>query len=64
MDAGQFAIQSRRISLSNTVRQECQSLDQALPRLEAEEKAAARPELNNVQARLLAMRRRFRELRC
>lgn len=64
MDAKQLGIQSRRYHLPGAVQQECQRLDQDLANTESEEKHTAKNALQDVQARLLFLRQRFRELRC
>jgi hypothetical protein len=64
MDAKQLTIAGRRNQLSQSARQECQQLDQAMPEAENEEKHAAQPALRDVQMRLFQMRQRFHDLHC
>jgi len=64
MDAKQYATFSRRYQLPSSTQRECRTLDQELPLVEQEEKHAPQHMLNDVQARLFLMRKRFYDLRC
>lgn len=64
MNAKQFEVQTRRFHLPGAAQQECRRLDQDLASTEDEEKRTVKPALRDVQARLLLLRQRFRELRC
>lgn len=64
LSAKQFEVEVRRYKLSGAAQQECRRLDQDLASTESEEKRTAQNGLRDVQARLFAMRQRFRELRC
>jgi hypothetical protein len=64
MNARQFDVQTRRFSLPGAAQQECSRLDQDLANTEDEEKRTVKTALHDVQARLLLLRQRFRELRC
>jgi hypothetical protein len=64
MDAKQFDIQSRRMSLPGAAQQECLNLDSSIPVVESEEKHSAPPQLAGIQKRLFEMRLRFKTLRC
>lgn len=63
-DARQMAIARRRQGLSVPARLECAALDQRVPRVEAQERAASGPAMAGIQAELLAHRKRQRALRC
>lgn len=64
MNAKQFEVAVRRAHLPGAAQQECRRLDQDLASTEYEEKRTAKPALRDVQAQLLLLRQRFRELRC
>lgn len=64
MDAKQLAVQGRRSKLSSESQQECRRLDGDIASTQQDEKAAAGPDLKDVQAKLFQKRLRFRELGC
>ncbi|MBB1073452.1 hypothetical protein HUU62_03390 [Rhodoferax sp. 4810] len=64
MDAKQLAVQGRRNKLSSESQQECRRLDGEISTAQKDEKAAAGPDLKDVQAKLFQKRSRFRELGC
>ncbi len=64
MDAKQLATFGRRSKLAPGAQQACLKLDRDIPTVEAEEKNASKASLLAIQSRLLALRSRYRELRC
>jgi hypothetical protein len=64
MNAKQFEVAVRRVNLPGAVQQECRRLDQDLASTEYEETRTVQTALRDVQARLLLLRQRYRELRC
>lgn len=64
MDRKQYATFTRRYGLSPDAQQECRRLDTQLPPLEHQEQQTTGTGLADVQQRLFALRRRFRELGC
>lgn len=64
MDAKQLAVQGRRNKLSSDSQQECRRLDGEISTAQQDEKAAAGPDLKDIQAKLFQKRSRFRELGC
>lgn len=64
MTQQETAVFERRVQLPPQVRVTCYRLDTAMMAAEAHERVAKAAELGEVRADLLAMRARFRELRC
>jgi hypothetical protein len=64
LNAKQYEVQGRRMKLEADAQRECRYLDASIPTTEADEKHATKTQLPEVQARLLTLRKRFRELRC
>lgn len=64
MDAKQLDTYGRRLKLAPEARQSCLKLDRDIPSAEAEEKSATKASLPGVQAKLLALRSRYRLLKC
>ena len=64
MDAKQLDTYGRRMKLIPDDQQECRQLDLRMPAAENEEKLAKGRALQDVQASLFHMRRRFREVGC
>jgi hypothetical protein len=64
MNARQFAVRARRHSLTASAKLECAALDVNSARSEAEERSASEAARPAIERRLLAQRRRFKELGC
>ena len=64
MDRKQYATFERRYRLGPDAQQECRRLDIHIPPLERQELQTTSTELADVQHRLFALRKRFRELGC
>jgi hypothetical protein len=64
MDAKQLDRAGRRMKLTNDAQNECQSLDKSIPKVEQDERLASGAERPSVQRQLLALRTKFRGLRC
>lgn len=64
MNGKQLDLQGRRMKLTPESQGECRKMDLAIPSLELEERQATDVSIVEIQARLFASRKRFRELRC
>jgi hypothetical protein len=64
LEPQQFAVRVRRHSLSTAASRECQVLDPAIAKAEAQERSADRSALAPVQHHLFSLRKRYQELRC
>ena len=64
MSPKQFDVQRRRFKLSAESKRECRRLDAKISDLELQEKRATNQSLEEIQTRLLASRKHFRELQC
>jgi hypothetical protein len=63
LDRQQYATLNRRVNLGSAAKAECGGLDQSIPRGEAMEAASSREARPAIQRELLALRKRFKELR-
>ena len=64
LNAKQLDVQGRRMKLSSNAQQECRALDKSTAASELDEKRASKQELLSIQAHLLSLRKRYRELGC
>ena len=64
MDAAENARDRQRARLSSSAKTECKKLDTDMAAAEARERADAKADLPATQRALLALRSRFKELRC
>jgi hypothetical protein len=60
----QYATAHRRVNLGGAAKKECSDLDQSIPQTEMIENTASREARPATQRELLALRKRFKELRC